>query len=656
MSSSASGSTGDTSMLLKNGGKKLHELRVVNSLLKSLRTDPEQGAVPPNRARAVKKGHFVPARGEPLEKPYFICGSRSFAQEIGLDTAEFEQSDAFKKIFTADSSAIPSNWDQPWATSYGVSVHGYWATNSPFGVFGYGDGRAMSIVEVPGSRIAPKKHLLKEGDKAGPSGIPPPEQHTGLILSERHWELQLKGSGRTAYSRHADGRAVLRSSIREFLTSEAFHHLGVPATRALSLFGSKGPDGTTCTRAWYPGSDSSSNQQMMSEEPCAITCRASPSFLRVGQIELFARTRPLEELQQIVRYALLRDFAEEIEEVFAVLVQHDMVVTAEAASKVPLTVEVVARMAEIFAERQAFLHCEWLRVGYIQGNMNNDNALLCGRTMDFGPFGMLEEFNPKQQIWEGDMEGKFAYANQPLAGQVILMTLCQSLLALFQNDEGMQDRLINSHLKPLLESYDARWKQIHYNRNCRRKLGLQSWNAEALGAFRKLEVILAKDKLDFIHFFRSLAKLAEESGQESGLFVRSGGTSKPDKDVELSRIFANAIFDPKRGENGTKSSLSTPCYEWLTEDWPKLVAKLNEGKDGNPPLPDVAMMKQTSPAIIPRNWMMVKAYEAAEKGDLSIVRELHALFEDPYRDDITCKWNRASPLWQYGKAGVRIMS
>eukprot|EP00392_Amoebophrya_sp_AT5.2_P004472 g4480.t1 len=580
--------------------KRLSELPVKNSLIANLSTDPADKVLPRHQSRPVKKGHFLYTEGEALKDPFL---------ELGLDVKEFEGGDENAKtnmaVFTADTGKVPETWSKPWTTCYGVSVHGYWATNSPFGVYGYGDGRAMSVVEV-----------ATPGKAAGES-------------EEASWELQLKGSGRTAFSRNHDGRAVLRSSVREFLASEAFHHLGVPSTRALCLYGCHG---TSIQRAWYPGSNEKRNYQLMRDEPCAITTRASPSFLRVGQIELFARTRKTHELVQIVKFAMQRDFPEIAEGQ-----------TGDLASGGLPSVRAVFQMLDIFAERQAKLHAEWLRVGYIQGNMNNDNALLCGRTMDFGPFGMLEEYNPRLNTWEGDMEGKFAYRNQPSAGQVILMTLCQALVAVFAHEEKKQEELIEL-LQPMLQNYPERWKKYHFE-NCRKKLGLAKWSAKAEKLYESLEKIMETDKLDFTHFFRGLSNHArpENFGKNTA--------------AHADKHFKNAIYfsNVGRGEDDTDGRLSGGCRKWLDE-WTALVKETNGAEAEQQQLPLVAEMKATSPAIIPRNWMMVLAYEAAEKGDFSVVKELHKLFENPYADDLPCKWNTRSPEWQYGKLGVRLMS
>lgn len=219
------------------------------------------------------------------------------------------------------------------------------------------------------------------------------------------WELQLKGSGTTPFSRGGDGRAVLRSSIREFLVSEAMHAMRVPTTRALCLVAS----GSQYTRRmWYKENDATRHDHPpdhMVVERCAITCRAAPSFLRVGHLELWARraARGVDgaaaELRALVEHALGREFADTVD------------------PQQPERQRLLA-MVRAFAERQAELSIAWLRVGYVQGNMNSDNCLLSGRTMDYGPFGFMERYEPLWSPFTSDMERKFGFERQPLAAQV----------------------------------------------------------------------------------------------------------------------------------------------------------------------------------------------------------------------------------------------
>lgn len=276
-------------------------------------------------------------------------------------------SEEFLRYFSADISVIPDA--EAWCTPYAVSVHGQGiAAPDQFNGRGYGDGRAAAVGEFRGAT--------------------------------QSWELQLKGAGTSPFSRGFDGRAVLRSSVREFLVSEAMHHLGVPTTRALSLAVS----GTeSVQRAWYGEGDKHNGAPPMRpvEEPCAICCRAAKSFLRVGQFELFSRRMRTEDplgeadLRSLVEYALKRED-----------IPHDKEAGVE---------EAIISLVRFACARHSYLVTQWLRVGYVQapvfslffffsgpkpdiltqmvlqGNMNSDNCLLGGLTMDYGPFGFMEK-------------------------------------------------------------------------------------------------------------------------------------------------------------------------------------------------------------------------------------------------------------------------
>ncbi|MEJ2469488.1 MAG: protein adenylyltransferase SelO family protein, partial [Campylobacterales bacterium] len=194
--------------------------------------------------------------------------------------------------------------------------------------------------------------------------------------------MQLKGGGRTPYCRGADGRAVLRSSIREFLAQEHMHALGVPTSRSLSLYTSKTE---TVSRPWFTNGSYSRNPEVMLEEAVAITTRVAPSFIRVGQLELFGRRarknehpKALEELEQIVLHLIDREYSDAID------------------AALPLRDKVLLLAAE-FRERLTSLVAEWIRVGYCQGNFNSDNTAAGGFTLDYGPFGFIEMFDPRYQ-------------------------------------------------------------------------------------------------------------------------------------------------------------------------------------------------------------------------------------------------------------------
>eukprot|EP00397_Hematodinium_sp_SG-2012_P011051 GEMP01011179.1.p1 GENE.GEMP01011179.1~~GEMP01011179.1.p1 ORF type:complete len:595 (+),score=144.16 GEMP01011179.1:152-1936(+) len=530
------------------------------------------GGHSPNASRAVTTGHWIPARTEGLSQPYMVVASRDFCDELNLDFSE-TRTKRFIECFAGRADAFPRNFE-PWACPYGVSVHGQWLTSSPYGVYGYGDGRAITLCDVQG-------------------------------VTSR-WELQLKGGGRTAFARNFDGRSTLRSSIREFLASEAMHHLGVPTTRALCTIAT---DVESVARAWYPGSEKrdpmdkyAAAPRMGVEEQCAITCRAAPSFLRVGQFELFYRTRPQEELTALFEYALDREFP--------------------TISKTAPLKERALQMFEEFSARQASLMAEWMRVGYVQGNMNSDNCLLNGRTLDYGPFGTMEKFDLRYQPFTSDPMGNYCYMQQPLAGKVNLASFAGPILGLAPERESTDWK---DDLQKILDRYLDKYEKYHHE-NCKRKLGLVVWDASASESWTNLLVLMQKSSVDFTLLFRHLIDVALQQSADD----------------------AFKVLEPAFYEVTNDASWK----EWI-RGWQQLCVQQGPGADR------LEQMRKASPKFIPRNWMLLLAYEAAQKKDFSICEELEELFRNPYAEgteEQIRKWYRKTPEWAQGKGGVAFMS
>ena len=224
------------------------------SLLQTLSPDPDasKDAVD-HEAREVFSGHYVPVNPSPLMDPQYVTHSKIFFRELGFANSLAQYED-FVKMFSADLSQIPKTLNTyGWATGYALSIYGTeYYQQCPFRTGnGYGDGRAISILEA--------------------------------VIQNKRWEMQLKGGGTTPYCRGADGRAVLRSSVREFLAQEHMHALGIPSSRSLSLYVSKTQK---ASRPWYREHSYSKDPEVMISEPIAISTRVAPSFLRVGQVEL----------------------------------------------------------------------------------------------------------------------------------------------------------------------------------------------------------------------------------------------------------------------------------------------------------------------------------------------------------------------------------
>ena len=338
-----------------------------DSLVRELAIDPHSEECMPNTStRQVFSGHYVHVTPTKLEQPYLVAYSPAFAAELGLDGAAC-LSPRFLQVFSGDTKGAAGDL-QPWCTPYAVSVYGQpILAPDTFGTGNaYGDGRAVSLGEWARSSSSSSSN----GNGSGVDG------------DGHRWELQLKGGGTTPFARGHDGRAVLRSSVREFLVSEAMHALGVRTTRALSLVASKLD---TVGRAWYPpgyshAGDVTRPPFVMQEERCAITCRAAPSFIRVGHFELYARRAAKgdpdarEQLAELFVHAIRREYPE-----------MDDGTLSNRTAQGGIDPAKVAGFTRRVMQQLATLSVGWVRTGYVQGNMNSDNCAVGGRTIDYGP-------------------------------------------------------------------------------------------------------------------------------------------------------------------------------------------------------------------------------------------------------------------------------
>ena len=380
-------------------------------------------------------GHYVNVRPTALKNPKLVIHSPELLRELGFHEEE-AQSEPFVKYFSGnvdgafegiaekgdsadvdDAGMIQEKEVETWATPYALSIMGRRYTNNcPYGTGdGYGDGRAISVGEI----LVPKKE--------GTNGEEDGEQKEKDLYpkSASRYELQLKGAGQTPFCRGADGRAVLRSSIREFLASEAMHNLGISTTRALSLIVSDSPGGDTSTRPWYsdnsktsklPSMDdprlaqyddkqkkeilsqlaaqAKSDPDMLVEEKCAITTRVASSFVRIGHLDLFARRVEMlqmkedqpKDVKETMRYQELEDmmwhacYREYYDEAYGPYYEEK---DAKAAA-MALMESAMSRIADMVGG--------WIRVGFVQGNFNADNCLIGGRTMDYGKNFLFSHF------------------------------------------------------------------------------------------------------------------------------------------------------------------------------------------------------------------------------------------------------------------------
>lgn len=550
--------------------------------------------------RQVRGAHFTLVTPEPCPQPHLVIASTSCAEELGLDPKEV-QVDAFAQLFSG-TTLLPG-FDRPWASVYGCHCYGHW-----FGQLG--DGRAMSIGEV----ITP-----------------------GVVRKE----LQLKGCGRTPYSRGFDGRAVLRSSVREFLVSEAMYHLRVPTARALCIV----TTGLEVRRPWYAATtatmkDGSAAQysarggkfspDTLRREPGAVMCRVSESFLRFSHLELFGMRDEVVLLTQMADYVCFREFP------------HILEITSLPERYIALYREV--------ASRASVLVVEWLRVGYVQGNMNSDNTLLGGRTIDYGPYGWMERFDPQYQPFTSDQEGKFAFIRQPQAMAVnvaVLGETFEKLVRYVSSKAGCIDEDTEKHITEVREIAKVEFQQMffeRYQKMQQQKLGLSEGSGadSTVSLYRDLEQLMSISKCDFTIMYRSLADAADSETPSDALKA-------------LSPAFEdfNSLFSAKDSTTGTDSPESDKWIAWLS----RYLARIKS--DGKERTERLREQNLANPKFVLRNWMAVLAYEAAEKGDYSVLHELETLLRSPYDEqtvELSRKWYIRTPDYAVNMPGVKFMS
>jgi len=368
---------------------------------------------------------YSKAIATPVAAPKLLAWSKDLAEELGIAYPSKED----VQILAGNKITASMN---PYAACYAGHQFGNWAGQ-------LGDGRAITL-----------------GEWGSKNGI---------------FELQLKGAGPTAYSRHADGRAVLRSSVREYLMSEAMHHLGVPTTRALALV----ETGDKVLRdMFYNGNPE--------YEPGAIVSRVAPSFLRFGNFELLAAQGDKEKLKQLIDWTIDRYFPH--------LTEEDRILTWFR--------EVV--------DKTAFLMTEWQRVGFVHGVMNTDNMSILGLTIDYGPFSFLDHYDHNFTPNTTDLPGRrYAFGNQPSIGYWNLGRLANTISLLFDDTEGLENAL---------GSYEKIFWDYYYEMMAK-KLGFQTPGKDEKQIIARFEAVLSSIQPDMTLFYRLLAEIPSETAPET---------------------------------------------------------------------------------------------------------------------------------------------
>ncbi len=458
----------------------------------------------------------------PLKGSHLIAFNPNAAALLDLPAEEAQRGE-FLRYFSGEQ-ALPGS--EPVATLYAGHQFGHYVPQ-------LGDGRALLLGEV----------VNQQGQA---------------------WELQLKGAGITPFSRRGDGRAVLRSSIREYLCSEAMHGLGIPTTRALCLTGS--------------------TEEVYREriESGAMLLRMAPSHIRFGSFEVFYHRRQFEPLRELADY-VLRHHYPQLE---------------------PGPEGYLAMFAEV-SRRTAELISQWQQVGFAHGVMNTDNMSILGLTLDYGPFGFLDDYDARFICNHSDYEGRYAFNNQPSIALWNLSCLGQALLPLFGEPRAQAAEAANQ----ILDEFQGQYEQ-HYWQGMATKLGLESLGRE--------DESLIQGLLDAM----------QQQGSDYTLTLRA--LSHYDPDDAISHTGLRAQFP------------GAPFASWLERYRSRLQQEAR-------PLPERrSKMLAANPKYILRNYLAQQAIDAAEQGDYAEIETLHRVLQRPF--DEQPEYERyAAPPPEWGK-------
>ena len=523
------------------------DIRFDNRFADTLPADPNRTKQP----RQVFGAAYSRVDPTPVADPQLVAHSQEVADLLGL-SADFVQSDDFVQIFAGNQ--LIEGMD-PYAMCYGGHQFGNWAGQ-------LGDGRAINL-----------------GELVNPAG--------------EHWTLQLKGAGLTPYSRTADGLAVLRSSIREFLCSEAMFHLGVPTTRALSLV----TTGEKVVRdMFYNGNPA--------PEHGAIVCRVAPSFTRFGNFQLFAARQDQENLKKLVDHTITADFPHLGE--------------PNQETYIQWFHEICTRTAEMIVH--------WMRVGFVHGVMNTDNMSILGLTIDYGPYGWLEDYNPKWTPNTTDAQHKrYRFENQPQTGMWNLAQLGNALIGLLDGEVEPLQAGINLYG----ETFSNRYSEMMGE-----KLGFAAYQKEVdEPLLEQLQVVLMSAETDMTIFYRKLADLDVSDMERT--------------DEEWLAPIFEAYYQPEQLTADVQSKIA----DWLRNYAARVRSDRLSADERR------QKMNAVNPKYVLRNYMAQVAIDGADSGDSAVVHELHNLLKNPYDEQPEMeKWAAKRPEWARHRPGSSMLS
>lgn len=522
--------------------RALTDVRFESTVVEALPADPLSDNVP----RAVDGAAYTFVRPTPVTAPRLLAWSDELGESLGLQRPE----STGPAVDILGGNALAPGM-RPYAARYGGHQFGHWAGQ-------LGDGRAITLGEL----------LTPEGVRQ---------------------ELQLKGAGTTPYSRFADGRAVLRSSLREFLCSEAMHALGVPTTRALSLVATGEP---VVRDMFYDGRPA--------PEPGAIVCRVAPTFIRFGNFEIHSANDEHVLLRQLVDHVILAHYPQ-----------------WEVAAP-----EAYAQWFAEICRRTAVMIAHWMRVGFVHGVMNTDNMSILGLTLDYGPYGWLEGYDPNWTPNTTDASGRrYCYGNQPQIGLWNLARLAGALLPLMKDREDLE-----AGLELYRSTYQQSWHGMLAD-----KLGLERIDREGDAAFvDELFALMSVVETDMPIVFRALGEGV--TADEATLF---------------DAVVRPALYDDAEPD----AALRERWQRWFA-DWHRRSAA-----SGLDPLERQRRMNAANPLYVPRNYLAQQAIDAATLGELEPLDTLLAVLRQPYTSQPGREAYAARrPEWARHRAGCSALS
>ncbi len=523
----------------------LDDLIFDNRFIRELPADPETV----NNRRQVFSACYSRVLPTKVANPQMVAYSREVAELLDLSEEVCKSAD-FTQVFVGNS-LLPGM--DSYASCYGGHQFGNWAGQ-------LGDGRAINLGEI----------INRKGER---------------------FTLQLKGAGSTPYSRSADGLAVLRSSVREFLCSEAMYHLGVPTTRALSLI----LTGEEVIRDMFYSGDPK-------PEPGAVVCRVAPSFTRFGSFQIFTARGEIDLLKKLVDYTIVTDFPHLGEP----------------------SLDVYLKWFEEVCRRTAEMIVHWQRVGFVHGVMNTDNMSILGLTIDYGPYGWLENYDPNWTPNTTDAaDRRYRFGNQPQIAFWNLGQLANAIYPLIEQVEPLQ-QAINAYK----DTFERGWQTMVAG-----KLGLNAYDPSIDNELNtELLILLQSVETDMTIFYRKLAMLV--------------------MDVELSD---EALMAPLMEAYYVPEQL-TDEYKARLGNWLRLYIRRIQNS-GIVEAERIKTMNAANPKYVLRNYLAQLAIDKAEQGDFSMVNELLELLRHPYdeqpgKEEFALK----RPDWARQRAGCSMLS